>query len=87
MTQEFGGIIDDARTLLKWKPILPMLKEFEDARDVTVKFRAGLRVLEFIADVSDAGGRGRKLLAAGDRLCAAMAVDPSLRESIEELLR
>ena len=87
MTPEFGGIIDDARTLLKWKPILPLLKEWEDARDTTVKFRAGVKVLTFIADAVESGPRVEKMIHAADRICAAMAVDSKLREAIEDLLR
>ena len=87
MSQEFGGIIDDARTLLKWKPILPLLKEWEDARDTTVKFRAGIRVLNFIVDTLESGPRAESFVLVLERICASMAVDRSLRESIEELLR
>lgn len=87
MSQEFGGIIDDARTLMKWKPILPLLKEWEDARDTTVKFRAGIRVLTFIVDAVESGPRVEGMVKVLDRICAAMAVDPVLRGSIEDLFR
>lgn len=87
MSNEFGGIIDDARTLLKWKPILPLLKEWEDARDTTVKFRAGIRVLQFVSDAVESGPRVERMVRVLDRICAAMAVDPSLREAVEDILR
>lgn len=87
MSQEFGGIIDDARTLMKWKPILPLLKEWEDARDPTTKFRAGIRVLNFIVDTLESGPRAEGFIRVLDRICAAMAVDRSLREAIEDILR
>jgi hypothetical protein len=87
MAPQFGGIIDDARTLLKWRPILPLLKEWEDARDTTVKFRAGIKVLQFIVDAVESGPRAEKMVRAADRICAAMAVDASLREAIEDILR
>lgn len=87
MAPEFGGIIDDARMLLKWKPILPLLKEWEDARDTTVKFRAGIKVLTFIVDAVESGPRVEGMVKVLDRICAAMAVDPKLRGAVEDLFR
>ena len=87
MSQEFGGIIDDARTRMKWKPMLHLLKEWEDARDTTVKFRAGIKVVQFIVDAVESGPRVEGMVRVLDRICGAMAVDPGLRESVEDLFR
>lgn len=84
---QFGGIIDDARTLLEWRPILPLLKAWQDARDPTTKFRAAIRVAQFIADVTDAGPKARAAIRAADRLVGAMAVDAGLRDAIEASIR
>lgn len=87
MSSEYGGIIDDAKTLLEWRPILPLLKAWQDARDTTTKLRAAVKVLQFVADVTDAGQKSQAALRAADRLVSAMAVDAGLRDAIEELLR
>lgn len=87
MSDQFGGIIDDARTLLEWRPILPLLKAWQDATDPVAKARAAVRVLQFIADVTDAGAKTVAAIHAADRIVDAMAADPMLRSAILGLLR
>jgi len=87
MADQYGGIIDDARTLLEWKPILPLLKAWKDANDPTVKLRAAVQVARFVADVTDAGPKAAAAIRVADRIVGTMAVDPTLRSAIEELLR
>lgn len=38
--QEFEGIWDDVQEALKWKPVLPKLKAFEDAKGTADKAHA-----------------------------------------------
>jgi hypothetical protein len=44
-------------------------------------------VLTFIVDAVESGPRVEGMVKVLDRICAAMAVDPVLRGSIEDLFR
>jgi len=84
---QFGGIIDDARTLLEWRPILPLLAELKSATDPVLKMRAAVRVAKFLVDVTEAGPRARAFVHAADKLVGAMAVDVALKDAIVGMLR
>lgn len=84
---QYGGIIDDARTLLEWRPILPLLAEWRGATDPLLKLRAAVRVAKFLVDVTEAGPRARAAVHAAEKLVAAMASDVALRDAIMGFLR
>ena len=46
--EDFGGIIDDVRTARDWRPIAPLLKEFENAEGTLAIAESVKDILAFL---------------------------------------
>ena len=49
--ETYGGVLDDLKTARQWAPILPLLKEFEDANGTVDNLKAIEEVAAFCITV------------------------------------
>lgn len=88
MDEEFGGIIDDVQTALRWKPILPLLQNLESQKDTVKRLEAIRDVAHFAIKtafkVDPYSRRGFLILAL---LCDLAKTDGRVRGVIEDLCK
>lgn len=87
--QEYGGMIDDIKTALKWKPILPLLQNLSDATLLADQAKAVLPIIDFIVAIgfNDEDVDSKLWRRFVGKIVSLIESDRELRNLIRDLLK
>ena len=86
--EAYGGVIDDLKTARQWAPILPLLKEFEDAQGTVDNLKAIEEIAAFciVAGLNEKPYRNRAFLIFG-KFIELVEKDPEWRAIFEDIIK